>query len=652
MAFLSRTCDAFWNGLDSTIHTLIPEKVRNVLGQLQPAFNFTASKYVLIKDWRLGVVLRTFQVAILIYILADVFRAASYLESEVPKGVILPFTPAENRKERKTLWGNRAENATKLSYCTDPDEYNFEYQGQKFEDITCMFAEASSLSKKGDNQYFITTYTNVDKLVYIKAAERGDCGQYKPDGYSLIIFVDGDDAGAGGACVYESSASYFPIGADTGRLKVLHGYFTSIVEKNGGNPKTYVRNAVTKEQEVFQAGDVIDLTVERWLDIAGVKLDLPMDAPEQVTFESDSAQTGSGDYKDRYPRLRLSGVNILVNMNYYTRKLAPPPWKKSTGKGADDIICVIDVTPVYRWSLQGSDIRHSITRPDSPIFLDSKGLPASFNDGEVAAIQTDLQNYGIQFSFQIAGNVGRFAISALIAALVAGSVLLSVAQVLVTFVALYGMGLSSQLYMEFMRESVDWRKEYARFAAQALVAGYAFMGYDENNSFRLDRKEIFKTLKTILGQRLPEDKLAALADFVMRQGEEDVKVSKGAFRLEEGDFPASNLISIEEWINIFTEEKVSLAALERLIDNEYKDVRTRDFLVRMAQGVRMRGLPTGEFEEDGVYPEDGDGPDPDVDPEILEFQQSAKRQMTQAFLANMGQSKSEDAGGPDVEKGD
>lgn len=54
----------------------------------------------------------------------------------------------------------------------------------------------------------------------------------------------------------------------------------------------------------------------------------------------------------------------------------------------------------------------------------------------------------------------------MISALVAGSVMLGVAQTVVVFVALYGMGLSSQLYMEFMRESVDWRKEYARFAAQ------------------------------------------------------------------------------------------------------------------------------------------------------------------------------------------
>lgn len=41
-----------------------------------------------------------------------------------------------------------------------------------------------------------------------------------------------------------------------------------------------------------------------------------------------------------------------------------------------------------------------------------------------------------------------------------------------------------------------------------------------------------------------------------------------------------------------------MPALERLIDNEYKDVRTRDFLVRAAHGVRMRGLPgDGEADE-------------------------------------------------------
>lgn len=75
----------------------------------------------------------------------------------------------------------------------------------------------------------------------------------------------------------------------------------------------------------------------------------------------------------------------------------------------------------------------------------------------------------------IVGSVGRFDIAALINALVAGSVLLAVAQSITTYVALFALGLSSELYKAFMRETVDWRQEYARYATQACVAGYAFL---------------------------------------------------------------------------------------------------------------------------------------------------------------------------------
>ena len=73
------------------------------------------------------------------------------------------------------------------------------------------------------------------------------------------------------------------------------------------------------------------------------------------------------------------------------------------------------------------------------------------------------------------GNVGTFDFNALVDALVAGSVLLAVAQVITTYVALYALGISSELYKAFMREAVDWRQEYARYAAQACVAGFAFL---------------------------------------------------------------------------------------------------------------------------------------------------------------------------------
>lgn len=56
-----------------------------------------------------------------------------------------------------------------------------------------------------------------------------------------------------------------------------------------------------------------------------------------------------------------------------------------------------------RWSLQGSDIRHMINGPESPIFLTTDGVPKDVKEDSVAAMQVDLQNFGIEFTFQTAG---------------------------------------------------------------------------------------------------------------------------------------------------------------------------------------------------------------------------------------------------------
>jgi len=78
----------------------MPLPLSSLLGKLRPLLNFTANKYVLIKDWRLvhcsspcssslcytvlkGVLLRGLQIAILVYVFVDIFNKASYLNSEV-----------------------------------------------------------------------------------------------------------------------------------------------------------------------------------------------------------------------------------------------------------------------------------------------------------------------------------------------------------------------------------------------------------------------------------------------------------------------------------------------------------------------------------------------------------------------------------------
>ena len=128
----------------------------------------------------------------------------------------------------------------------------------------------------------------------------------------------------------------------------------------------------------------------------------------------------------------------------------------------------------------------------------------------------------VHASVCVSGNMGHFDFFSLVNALVAGAVLLGIAQLVVSYIAVHALGLSSVLYAEHMEESVNWRMDYARFAVQSLVAGLAFRKYDADGSGTLDRKEIYKHLTSIFqgerenGQILSLDEVACLADFFLR----------------------------------------------------------------------------------------------------------------------------------------
>ena len=143
----------------------------------------------------------------------------------------------------------------------------------------------------------------------------------------------------------------------------------------------------------------------------------------------------------------------------------------------------------------------------------------------------------------VSGNMGHFDFFSLVDALVAGAVLLGIAQLVVSYIAVHALGLTSVLYAEHMEESVNWRMDYARFAVQSLVAGMAFRRYDEDGSGTLNRQEIYKHLTTIFqgerenGQILSLDEVACLSDFFLRHRQ----LTEGESELEEQSEGVSKL---------------------------------------------------------------------------------------------------------------
>ncbi len=134
---------------------------------------------------------------------------------------------------------------------------------------------------------------------------------------------------------------------------------------------------------------------------------------------------------------------------------------------------------------------------------------------------------------------------------------------------------------------------------------------------KLDRKEIFDTLKKLFKKKkdMKDWQMAALTDFLMRQGETSTEVDKGRFRANAKS--AENFIDIEEWIDIFTEDKANWPALKRLIEHEYPDEesqeRVMDLLelsVSRKQARRLRTLSNfGGITEEEREDEEGEETD-------------------------------------------
>lgn len=104
----------------------------------------------------------------------------------------------------------------------------------------------------------------------------------------------------------------------------------------------------SKQTCVYSEGSVVNMEIGEWLKIAGVDLDKRMN--DNNDFEPADGQKGEGAYTDQYPIVRLSGVTIVSSLKYYERRLAPDGFKKSSGKKARDIICIMDVAPRYMYA--------------------------------------------------------------------------------------------------------------------------------------------------------------------------------------------------------------------------------------------------------------------------------------------------------------
>lgn len=76
-------------------------------------------------------------------------------------------------------------------------------------------------------------------------------------------------------------------------------------------------------------------------------------------------------------------------------------------------------------------------------------------------------------------------------------------------------GTKSRMYYSIIREELDYRKVFGRYALRSLAAAFLYAQMDNDASLSIDAQEMYLVLTDIFKSHLNSEELIALTDFVM-----------------------------------------------------------------------------------------------------------------------------------------
>eukprot|EP01023_Acetabularia_acetabulum_P020224 TRINITY_DN2044_c0_g1_i1.p1 TRINITY_DN2044_c0_g1~~TRINITY_DN2044_c0_g1_i1.p1 ORF type:complete len:586 (-),score=66.17 TRINITY_DN2044_c0_g1_i1:39-1796(-) len=566
--------------------------------RVAPILIFKTRKFVVIKDWKLGVLLRLIQAAVLGYVIWDIFNKEGYLVTEIPQGAVAVYSEGSEGYNLE----NMATAFDSAFHCNQSEQFDFYYNELfPYHDFECIATDPSGFSRKLESSIFIDTYVTENKLFTLAGTDSTSCNaalqtwktaNEVSDAVRFLGIIKGH-------CVYKIRLHKFMSLPEKVFVSFSHRFSTSTgFGYRGYQTVSFLRDVEQKSIiKEFPDGKDIFGNVDEWLNWAQLDLDKRLNEQDLVMNGGASVDEGiaitarqllnglnSSIAQDLppdtliYPRLRLTGVTLIVKLQYYNYRLSPI--RKGNSNNDKDFHCVVDIEPILSWSSAGSEFHYALRDINDPKFPGSKTPNLTATEHGFYGI--DMYRYGIKIVFQSSGILGKFNISELILSITSGLVLLAFATTVVTFLALYCMGLKSKLYRNFIQEKVDYRKEYAKFAAQAVVAAYVFNLMDSDGSGILDGNKMYGVLSALFGHQLTTGQLASLTDFVLRNGDEES--DKRRLELFQQQDHKVNLseqqIDIDEWIQIFASSKASVDSMIHTIESEYKNRKPRFFLCR------------------------------------------------------------------------
>ena len=438
---------------------------------------YRTEKVTVLRDWKLALLNYMLQMLVVIWVIYSLFNEKTYIEREVPTGVVSSWGLGGNEYNDKQLaiYNNNP------SFCDNLVNYAFNYSADWYYKVPiCAYYTGAELISKlptGNVMFFTTHIAETLRQRYTKP-ETGCL--MEPNGIKECILVMDQ-------CIHTMEANFLAVGIEDSIFAFNH-YFDSSID-SGPKPITYIRKEGSDENlYTFEEGESVRLKISEWLDIAGVELDKRLDEQSPEFANDITGFNGAGDDIDKYPYLRTSGVRLNIKVKYHNYNLH----KDNIKIGSKDTYAIINVEPKIGWFSKGDEIYYK-QLPNVTMF--DINNPVNLTTGQPNGIYVDFYRYGILIDIQQSGIVGEVNYVFVLLQLTSGLVLLGVASSIVGFVAKFLMGDISPVYKSIIQEEFDPVNEAAQYAAQACVASKVFKEADDDGKGDLDFEELRKLVK-------------------------------------------------------------------------------------------------------------------------------------------------------------
>ena len=438
---------------------------------------YRTEKVTVLRDWKLALLNYMLQMLVVIWVIYSLFNEKTYIEREVPTGVVSSWGLGGNEYNDKQLaiYNNNP------SFCDNLVNYAFNYSADWYYKVPiCAYYTGAELISKlptGNVMFFTTHIAETLRQRYTKP-ETGCL--MEPNGIKECKLIMDQ-------CIHTMEANFLAVGIEESIFAFNH-YFDSSID-SGPKPITYIRKEGSEENlYTFDQGESVRLKISEWLDIAGVELDKRLDEQSPEFSNDITGFNGAGDDIDKYPYLRTSGVRLNIKVKYHNYNLH----KDNIKIGSKDTYAIINVEPKIGWFSKGDEIYYK-QLPNVTMF--DINNPVNLTTGQPNGIYVDFYRYGILIDIQQSGIVGEVNYVFVLLQLTSGLVLLGVASSIVGFVAKFLMGDISPVYKSIIQEEFDPVNEAAQYAAQACVASKVFKEADDDGKGDLDFEELRKLVK-------------------------------------------------------------------------------------------------------------------------------------------------------------